>query len=51
MQSGAQLTIAETGGLRLPEGMLTDATTLKGYFDTRFERLPGLVQPTAMVRK
>ncbi len=49
LQSGAQLTIADTSSLRLPEGTLADATTLQGYLDTRFERLAGLVQPTAMV--
>lgn len=49
LQSGAQLSIADTGKLRLPEGTLVDATTLKGYLDTRFEPLVGLVQPTAMV--
>ena len=51
MQSGAELTITETGTLQLPEGMLEDAMVLHGYLDTRFERLAALVSPTAMVPK
>ena len=49
--SGAALTITETGSLRLPEGLLTETMVLRGYLDTRFERLPALVNPTAMIPK
>ena len=51
LQSGAELTITETGSLQLPEGWLQEAMVLHGYLDTRFERLAAMVNPTAMVPK
>ena len=51
LQSGAEVTITETGSLQLPEGLLEDAMVIHGYLDTRFEHLAALVNPTAMVPK